>query len=65
MTIDEHLICENALVIYDHLQKDTPGMRTCDSTFKSSSGWFENFRKRTGIHGVIRFALVAIRHGRL
>ncbi|KAI3361607.1 hypothetical protein L3Q82_013745, partial [Scortum barcoo] len=44
-TVMEAIICEKAQAIYEALGKP----------FKASRGWFENFKKRTGIH--------SIRHG--
>lgn len=54
--ISEELICEKALEIYSDLLKETPGTSTESGAFefKASRGWFEKFKKRTGIHNVIR-----------
>jgi len=54
-SINEALICEKALHIYDDLQKKTPGTSVANNfVFKASRGWFEKFKQRTGIHSVVR-----------
>ncbi|XP_068250614.1 tigger transposable element-derived protein 1-like [Palaemon carinicauda] len=53
--ITENIICEKAKVLYADLVQKEPG-RSADlekETFKASRGWFENFKKRTGIHNVV------------
>ena len=53
----ERIISEKARTIYDDLRKLTAGPTTVDAPgelFKASRGWFDNFKKRTGIHSVVR-----------
>ncbi|XP_076346323.1 uncharacterized protein LOC143244827 [Tachypleus tridentatus] len=51
-SISETIICDKAKKLHaDHL-KNTP--RTSADTFKASREWFEKFRKRNGIHSVVR-----------
>ena len=60
--ISEGIICEKALRIYADLLKETPSTSVEGEiwfTFKDSRGWFENFRPRCGIHGVVRHGEVA------
>lgn len=54
-TINENIICEKAKMIFAELVKQTPGTSTAEKeVFKASHGWFEKFKKRTGIHSVVR-----------
>ncbi|XP_022909635.2 tigger transposable element-derived protein 1-like [Onthophagus taurus] len=54
-TINENTICEKAKAIFADLVKKTPGSSTAEKTvFKASRGWFEKFKRRTGIHSVVR-----------
>ena len=61
-TITEVIICEKACAIYADLKaaEDNGGDAGESSTdptfeeFKASRGWFEKFKKRTGIHSVVR-----------
>ncbi|XP_051784390.1 tigger transposable element-derived protein 1-like [Erpetoichthys calabaricus] len=56
-TVMEAIICEKVRPIYADLQQQTPGTSTDEASgkpFKASRGWFENFKKRTGIHSVVR-----------
>ncbi|XP_028678623.1 tigger transposable element-derived protein 1-like [Erpetoichthys calabaricus] len=56
-TVTEAIICEKARAIYTDLQQQTPGTSTDEASgelFKASWGWFENFKKRTGIHSIVR-----------
>ena len=60
-TITEVVICEKACAIYADLKAtdngDDAGESSTDPTiqeFKASHGWFEKFKKRTGIHSVVR-----------
>ncbi|GFT71531.1 tigger transposable element-derived protein 1 [Nephila pilipes] len=51
------IICEKARAIYGDLLKHTPQTsidEASEESFKASRGWFENFKKRTGIHSVVR-----------
>nr|XP_060615591.1 uncharacterized protein LOC132765319 [Anolis sagrei ordinatus] len=57
-TVTESIICEKARVIYRDLLRRTPGTsmdRASEESFKASRGWLNNFKKRTGIHSVIRY----------
>jgi len=51
-SVSEAIICEKARLLYHDITQDTPG--SCAEEFKASKGWFDNFKKRTGIHSVIR-----------
>lgn len=54
-SISEHIICAKAKALYLYHVKKTPGTTSEDEdAFKASCGWFENFRKRTGIRSVAR-----------
>uniref|UniRef100_A0A668TE05 HTH CENPB-type domain-containing protein n=1 Tax=Oreochromis aureus TaxID=47969 RepID=A0A668TE05_OREAU len=47
-TLTEMIICEKASSIYNDLGPPTP------PEFRASHGWFDRFKKRTGIHSVVR-----------
>lgn len=50
VTINESNICETAKLIFANVVKTTPGSSTVgDEVFKASHGWFEKFKKRSGI----------------
>ncbi|GFT59872.1 HTH CENPB-type domain-containing protein [Nephila pilipes] len=49
-SVSEAIICENAGAIFQDLKRDV----TETEGFKASRGWFDNFKKRSGIHSVIR-----------
>ncbi|XP_070268928.1 tigger transposable element-derived protein 1 isoform X2 [Myotis yumanensis] len=56
-TVTKAIICEKARAIYADLLQQTPGTSMDEASgepFKASRGWFENFKKRTGIHSVVR-----------
>uniref|UniRef100_A0A0P4W6M5 HTH CENPB-type domain-containing protein n=1 Tax=Scylla olivacea TaxID=85551 RepID=A0A0P4W6M5_SCYOL len=55
-TMSEAIICKKAHIIYGDLKKQTPptSAEAAEDSFKASHGWFENFKKRTGIHSVVR-----------
>lgn len=54
-SISEQIICEKARVLYADLIKQTPGTSDSDiDSFKASRGWFEKFKKGSGIHSVVR-----------
>ncbi|GBN33614.1 hypothetical protein AVEN_59457-1 [Araneus ventricosus] len=56
-TLTQGIICEKARAIYGDLLNQTPHTSTdeaSEDSFKASRGWFDNFRKRTGIHSVVR-----------
>nr|XP_061806456.1 tigger transposable element-derived protein 1-like [Nerophis lumbriciformis] len=50
--VSEPIICERARQLYSDLTRDSPGDSADD--FKASRGWFENFKKRSGIRYVVR-----------
>ena len=49
------MLCEKAKLLHADLLKYTAGTSQESEVFKASHGWFENFKKRTGIHCVIRY----------
>jgi len=51
-SVAEAIICENARLLYSDIRRDIPGSSA--EEFKASKGWFDNFKKRTRIHGVVR-----------
>ena len=54
--ISDGIICEKALRIYADLQNQTPSTSVeggSGFTFKTSRGWFEKFKHRSGIHGLL------------
>lgn len=56
-TLTQGIICEKARAIYGDLLNQTSRTSTdeaSEDSFKASRGWFDNFRKRTGIHSVVR-----------
>ncbi|GBN49552.1 Tigger transposable element-derived protein 1 [Araneus ventricosus] len=56
-TLTQGIICEKAREIYGDLLNQTPRTSTdeaSEDSFKASRGWFDNFRKMTGIHSVVR-----------
>ncbi|UYV71345.1 hypothetical protein LAZ67_8002707, partial [Cordylochernes scorpioides] len=56
-TLTQTIICEKARAIYGDLLKQTPQTsidEASEESFKASRGWFENFKKRSGIHSVVR-----------
>ncbi|KAL7645192.1 UNVERIFIED_CONTAM: hypothetical protein RMT77_003577 [Armadillidium vulgare] len=54
LSLNENIIREKAKAIFVNLVKKTPGASTDEETFKASRGWFEKFKRRTGIHSVVR-----------
>jgi hypothetical protein len=48
------MICEKAKRLHDDLVKKYPGTSGDADVFKASRGWFEKFKKRSGIHSVVR-----------
>jgi len=48
----EAIICEKARLLYSDNTRDTPGSNA--EEFKASKVWSDNFKKRTGIHSVVR-----------
>ena len=57
-SISEAIISEKAVTIFQDLKRDAVGMdgelSQGGEEFKASRGWFDNFKKRSGIHSVIR-----------
>ncbi|XP_068087415.1 tyrosine-protein kinase Fyn isoform X1 [Hyperolius riggenbachi] len=54
-TVSKTFICEKAKALYTDLTSKLPGMSTeNEEGFKASRGWFDNFKKRSGIHSVVR-----------
>ncbi|XP_033009888.1 tigger transposable element-derived protein 1-like [Lacerta agilis] len=47
--ISESIICEKALHLHADLVANTPGASAEVESFKASRGWFEKFKKRSGI----------------
>jgi hypothetical protein len=50
-SVSEAIICEKARLLYSDITRDTPGSSA--EEFKASKGWFDNFKKRTGVHSVV------------
>ncbi|XP_064110427.1 tigger transposable element-derived protein 1-like [Macrobrachium nipponense] len=55
-TVTETVICEKARSIYADLVKKeaSTSKEASEEVFKASHGWFDNFKKRTSIHSVVR-----------
>ncbi|GFT99759.1 jerky protein homolog-like [Nephila pilipes] len=57
-SVSEAIICEKAGAIFQDLKRDVTETEGESSQggegFKASRGWFDNFKKRNGIHSVIR-----------
>jgi hypothetical protein len=53
-TVTENLICEKAKHLYADLVSKLPCTSTEKEGFKASTGWFYNFKRRSGIHSVVR-----------
>ncbi|XP_069188784.1 tigger transposable element-derived protein 1-like [Procambarus clarkii] len=54
-SVSEALVCAKAKKLYVDLVRKTPGASSEEEEiFKASRGWFEKFRKRSGIHSVVR-----------
>ena len=58
-TISQAIISEKARAIFNDLlltreEEGEPSTSKETETFKASHGWFERFKKRTGIHSVVR-----------
>ena len=52
-SVSEGLICEKARHLHDDLSKTIPGTSAAQE-FKANRGWFEKFKRRTGLHNVVR-----------
>ncbi|XP_042229138.1 tigger transposable element-derived protein 1-like isoform X1 [Homarus americanus] len=58
--ISAEFICKRAREIYEHLKEDQPSSsETVFEDFKASKGWFDKFKKRTGIYYVVRHGKAA------
>ena len=54
-SISQAIICEKAKALHADLLQQVAGSSEEEQVeFKASRGWFEKFRKRTGIHSVVR-----------
>jgi hypothetical protein len=53
-SVSEVMICEKAKLMHADLLKNKAGTSQESEVFKASHGWFDNFKKRTGIHSVVR-----------
>ena len=53
-TVSEAIIAEKALHLHSDIKKRQAGTSSSSDDFKASHGWFEKFKRRTGIHSVIR-----------
>ena len=52
--LSEDAICAKAKLLYKDLIKKDPTIVPEGFDFKASGGWFEKFKKRSGIHSVFR-----------
>ena len=51
----ENFICKKAEALYTDLVNKPPGTSTENKEgFKASRGWFDNFKRRSGIHSVVK-----------
>ncbi|XP_069822087.1 tigger transposable element-derived protein 1-like [Dendropsophus ebraccatus] len=54
-TVTENIICEKAKILYTDLVSRLPYTSAeNEESFKASRGWFDNFKKRSGIHSVAK-----------
>ncbi|XP_014775004.1 tigger transposable element-derived protein 1-like [Octopus bimaculoides] len=56
------IICDEARALYGDLLKQNLGTsmeETSADAFKASRGWFGNFKKRIGVHSVVRYGEAA------
>nr|XP_032835765.1 tigger transposable element-derived protein 1-like isoform X1 [Petromyzon marinus]XP_032835766.1 tigger transposable element-derived protein 1-like isoform X1 [Petromyzon marinus] len=54
-TVTDNFICEKAKALYADLVSKLPGTSTeNEEGFKASRGWFDNFKRRSGTHSVVR-----------
>ena len=53
-SVSEDGICGKARHLFDDLKKNDPSLVPEGFDFKASRGWFDKFRKRSGIHSVVR-----------
>ncbi|XP_069158736.1 tigger transposable element-derived protein 1-like [Procambarus clarkii] len=53
--LSEAIVCAKARMLYVDLVRKIPGALSEDEeVFRASRGWFENFKKKSGIHSVVR-----------
>lgn len=52
--VSEAMICEKARKLHSDLLQENPSTSATSNEFKASRGWFDKFRKRSGIHSVVR-----------
>ncbi|XP_013367911.1 PREDICTED: zinc finger and SCAN domain-containing protein 29 isoform X2 [Chinchilla lanigera] len=52
--VSEAMICEKARKLHSDLLQENPSTSTTNNEFKASRGWFDKFRKRSGIHSMMR-----------
>ena len=53
-SVSEAIICKKAKLLHADLTKKMPGTSAAVGEFKASRGWFDKFKKQTGIHSVVR-----------
>nr|XP_045609707.1 uncharacterized protein LOC123765243 isoform X2 [Procambarus clarkii] len=53
-SISEVIICEKAKQLYGDLLRENPQTRADNEVFKASHGWFDKFKRRSGIYKVVR-----------
>ena len=61
-TPSEDAICAKAKLLYKNLIKKNPTIVPEGFDFKASRGWFEKFKKRSGIHSIVRHGEAASSH---
>ncbi|XP_040177160.1 tigger transposable element-derived protein 1-like isoform X2 [Rana temporaria] len=53
--VSESIICEKAKALYVDLVSKQPGTsQENEDGFKASRGWFDNFKRRSGIHSAVK-----------
>ena len=52
-SFSEEMICAKGLEMYNDLLKKDPSLIVEGSDFKASRGWFEKFKRRSGIHNMV------------
>ncbi|XP_023575288.1 tigger transposable element-derived protein 1-like isoform X2 [Octodon degus] len=53
-SVSEAMICEKARKLHSDLLQENPSTSSTSDKFKASRGWFDKFRKRSGILRVVR-----------
>ncbi|XP_044302391.1 tigger transposable element-derived protein 1-like [Varanus komodoensis] len=53
-SVTEAMICEKARKLHSDLLQKDPSTSAARVEFKASRGWFDNFRKRSGLHSAVR-----------